>query len=248
MASQKTLLSSMEFKVKLILKIYYLNDAWGHLWRAFRGTLGLDACALWLGWEVARPLPETRWTDCSFFFLRLESLQLGGTVLHSQSPMYFTSYRKDVRDSRGSRRLLTFLVCLQSLWFSVARAEQLQGCSVCLQWPCQQPWLLPGRFWSGAHSCSVSFAHGLPLAQWTQLGLSCGNTDFPDMLFYHGSGFHCAYYTNIGFSSSVTLSCFCRETQKPNCSLTLTGRQTGSSHLRWMVSFSCFNKKQDWSY
>lgn len=65
---------------------------------------------------------------------------------------------------------------------------------VCLQWPCQQPWLLPERFWSGAHYCNVSFAHGLPLTQGAQLGLSCKNTDFPDTLFYHGSSFHCGYY------------------------------------------------------
>lgn len=43
--------------------------------------------------------------------------------------MCFTSYGNDVRDNRGSRQLLTFLGCLHCLLFSVARAEQLQGCS-----------------------------------------------------------------------------------------------------------------------
>lgn len=57
------------------------------------------------------PSPSLDWKVCRWVVL----------WPRSQSPMCFTSYRNDERDNRGSRQLLTFLVCL----FLVARAEGL---------------------------------------------------------------------------------------------------------------------------
>lgn len=153
---------------------------------------------------------------------------MSGTVPRSQCPMCFTSYRNDVRDNRGSGWLLALLVCLH---YPSSQLQVLKSCRaplVCFKRSCRQPLLLPESFWSGACSCSISFARGMPLTRCSHLGLSSGNTGFPDTVLYLGSPSHCAYYMNSG---SMTLFCCCREIQKPNCYPRLTGRQTGSSRL-----------------
>lgn len=70
------------------------------------------------------PSPSLDWKVCRWVVL----------WPRSQSPMCFISYRNDERDNRGSRQLLTFLVCLHYLLFLVARAEGL-SCVLSLALP-----------------------------------------------------------------------------------------------------------------
>lgn len=141
----------------------------------------------------------------------------------------------------GSRRILTFLLCLHFL-FSVAGAEQLQGCSGTPS----MAFLEAFAFAWEVLECYLFFQHFLcswhAFNKWSHLGLSSGSADFPYMLLCLGSPLHCGYYVKVGVSSSMTLSCCCRGIQKWSCFPGLTGRQTGSSHLNWMVS--SFNKKR----
>lgn len=145
------------------------------------------------------------------------------------------------------RQLLTFLVFEHYLLFLVARAAGFLSCafhgpagSCCF---CQRvfvEWgmLLQHFLWSWQ-----AFIMVIPSGS-----SFSGNTDFPGMLLYLGSPLYQRYCGNIGFSNTMTLLCSYREIQKQNCSLRMTGRETRSSHLSWLVSFSCFSKNQDESY
>lgn len=165
---------------------------------------------------------------------------MGSTASYSQSSIWFISPGNDMRDSGGSRHPPDLP--------SVPGCKSCRVPLMCFPWSCRLLLLLPESFWSKACSCSISFGLGMPLSQWSHLGLFSRNRDFLGMLLCLGSSLHHGSCENIGFSSSVTLLCSCRKIQKPSCSLRLTGRQTSSSHLSWLVSFSCVSKNQDENY
>lgn len=147
---------------------------------------------------------------------------------------------------RGYSQLLTFLMCFHHLLLSVARAEQLQGCSSVLPVALPAAIAFAWRFLEWCVLLQPYLCAWRSFSQWSHLGLFSGNRNFQDTLHYFGRPFHYGYCMNIGFSSSMTLSCCCKEIQKSDCSLRLTGRQASSTYLSWMVSFSCFNKKPRW--
>lgn len=184
-----------------------------------------------VGLRVIWTLLVTRWSNCPL------DLKACATFI----PLCASLHTGMMGGIMGSRWILTFLLCLHFL-FSVAGGEQLQGCSgtpsmafleaFAFAWEVLESHLFFQHFLCSWHA----------FYKWSHLGLSSGSADFPYMLLCLGSPLHCGYYVKVGASSSMTLSCCCREIQKWSCFPGLTGRQTGSSHLNWMVS--SFNKKR----